>query len=135
MEILATVLAILKVLDMTFKVHDRVVQAEQRPVISDTLQKISVLLDIVANDLEAGIYPHGRCAELAEYLNNIDRLLEGKLRDTDVQRFKEYLRDAVQIEQLSGQMNSCDPTVKAYNINMLRSASGSYNALSVLIKV
>lgn len=136
MELLATIAALLNIIELGFKIHERVAPTKERiAALSETLQSISTLINEVADDLQIGIYPHGRCAQLEQYLHNLDRIFtEGKLRDSEQEKFRTLLTDAVRIEALLVQLNGLSETQKTFNLNMLRSISGSYAALSQIVK-
>lgn len=136
MELLAAIAALLNIVDLGFKVHERATSTKEgAAVLSETLQKIGVLVNEVADDLQAGIYPHGQCAQLEQYLLNLDRMLTSrKIRETEQEKLRTWLQDAVRIEALLGQLNGLSETQRTFNLNMLRSISGSYTALSQIVK-
>lgn len=136
MELLAGITALLSIVDLGFKIHERIADRKNPEFLSETLQKIGTLINEVADDLQTGIYPHGRCAQLEQYLRGVDAIFSaGKLRETEKERMQTALIDAVRIEALLGQLNSLTDEQKSFNLNMLRSISGSYIALSQLVKL
>lgn len=135
MELLATIAALLNIVDLGFKIHERIKSDKKHVDSAEIFDRIAALLNEVANDLERGIYPHGRCSELEVYLRSIDSLFDSvKLREHERQRFRSYLNDAVRIEALLGQLNNSSDVVRSFNLNMLRSISGSFAALAQLSK-
>lgn len=136
MELLAAITALLNIVELGFKIHERVISTKERiAALSETLQSIGALINEVADDLQAGIYPHGRCAQLEQYLHSVDRIFtESMLRDAEREKLQTALIDAVRIEALLGQLNSLSEMQKTFNLNMLRSISGSYAALSQIVK-
>lgn len=136
MELLAAIAALLNIVDLGFKIHERASHKDNAEVISETLQNIGVLVNEVADELEGGNYPHDRCAQMQQYLSSLERIfISGKLREVEQEKLRTSLIDAVRIEALLGQLNGLSETQRAFNLNMLRSISGSYLALAQLVKV
>ena len=94
--------------------------------LQDALYEIGVLLDDLAADLETGVYPHGKCAQMEMLAINLHNALAGDLPDEYLEVLKNNLNSAVEIEKMYAYRD--DPT----QIQKLRMAAGYFRAAAIL---
>ena len=135
MNILPGILCFLNIVDTIFKVKDKVFKPVDRDGISSLLKSIGELLSVVADELEAGRYPHSRCQEMWHYLDDLKAVLNPVLTDPQIVHLTEQIAASYRIEQLAGQLQSIGSSIRAENLLVLRAASGSFTALSNLVKI
>ena len=97
--------------------------------LQDALYKIADLLDAVSFDLENGVYPHGKCAEMDMLSVNLHDALTGDLPDEYLDILKNNLNSAVEIEKMYAYKD--DPN----QIQKLRIAAGYFRAASILATI
>ena len=66
--------------------------------VQKALLDIADLLDGVSFDLENGVYPHGKCAEMEMLSINLSDALTGDISDDYLEVLKNILNSAVEIE-------------------------------------
>jgi hypothetical protein len=86
--------------------------------LQDALYDIGVLLDDLAADLESGVYPHGKCAQM--------EMLALNLHDEYLEILKNNLNSAVEIEKMYAYKD--DPN----QLDKLRMAAGYFRAAAIL---
>jgi len=94
--------------------------------LQDALYDIGVLLDDLAADLESGIYPHGKCAQMEMLALNLHDALVGDLPDEYLEILKNNLNSAVEIEKMYAYKD--DPN----QIQKLKMAAGYFRASAIL---
>ena len=94
--------------------------------LQDALYKVADLLDDVSFDLENGVYPHGKCAQMDMLSLNLHDALAGDLPDEYLEILKNNLNSAVEIEKMYAYKD--DPN----QIQKLRMAAGYFRAAAIL---
>ncbi len=97
--------------------------------VQKALLDIADLLDGVSFDLENGVYPHGKCAEMEMLSINLSDALTGDISDDYLEVLKNNLNSAVEIEKLYAERQ--DPS----QIQKLRMAAGYFRAASILASI
>lgn len=97
--------------------------------VQKALLDIADLLDGVSFDLENGVYPHGKCAEMQMLSVNLSDALTGDISDDYLEVLKNNLNSAVEIEKLYAERQ--DPN----QIQKLRMAAGYFRAASILASI
>ena len=135
MEILAGILCFLQIVDIALSVKDRYKHIVNKEAISELLINIGQTLYSVADDLDNGQYPHGKCMQMWEYLNGFSEQVKGKIKDDQYQRLLELLNKSYQVEKLCGELTQLSVDQKKKNVLKLRMAAGSFVAVGEMIKV
>jgi hypothetical protein len=94
--------------------------------LQEALYKVADLLDDVSFDLENGVYPHGKCAQMDMLALNLHDALAGDLPDEYLEILKNNLNSAVEIEKMYAYKD--DPN----QIQKLRTAAGYFRAAAIL---
>lgn len=97
--------------------------------VQKALLDIADLLDGVSFDLENGVYPHGKCAQMDMLATNLHDALTGDISDDYLDVLKNNLNSAVEIEKLYAERQ--DPN----QIQKLRMAAGYFRAASILASI
>lgn len=135
MNILSGILCFLNIIDTVFKVKERLIKPVDKAAASGFLGHIGKLLGEVADELEAGRYPHGMCQEMWHYLDNLKAVLATVVDEVNLQYLVEQIAASYRVEQLTGELHSVDAVAKTENIRVLRSAAGSFTALANIIRL
>lgn len=136
MEILTAVLCFLQIANISFTMLERFKPNDKdKEILSSVLLHIGRLLDSVSDDLNKGIYPHGKCKEMEHYAQKLKELLQGKMTTTEIQELSQLLNDSMQVEKLLAELNNLSVPDKKENINLLKSASGSFLAWGSMCKL
>lgn len=136
MEILTAILCFLQVANMSFTVLDRFKTTDkEREVLSNVLLQIGILLNTVADDLEKAVYPHGKCREMEHYAQQLKLVLQGKMSGEEIAELSKMLNESLQVERLLAELNNLSEENKKGNLEMLRTAAGSFMAWSNLSKI
>lgn len=133
--ILDIVKSFLEIVDLSFKIKDKIIKPIDKEAVSFVLLQISNLLASVADDLEQNIYPHAKCGTMWSYMTSFQKKLEGKIDPDDVNYLSSLIKDCYQVERLLGELQRLDSINKESNLNKLREASGNFKAASELIKI
>lgn len=134
--LLPTVSSIAQIVDTLFSIKEKLKseKKEQRQNVSALLQELSVLIEDISRDLEAGIYPAGKCAKMEYYSLELYNVLIRKITQEKAQTVFEWLKQAVNVEQLLSQLSTIPAEDKDKNIQALLILSGKISAFADLIK-
>ncbi len=124
-----------EIVDISFKLKDRLSPDFDREGTSTLLLQISELLEHVTLELEARRYPFYKCGEMHFYMKAFQGKLEGKMTTEEVEYLSNLINECYQVERLLGELNNLTPIEKEMNLNKLKEASGQFRAASELIKV
>lgn len=116
-------------------IKERLTVESDNEVIGQFLLDVGTVLQEIATNLEQGLYPHDKCAIMAEYFNNLKSVLNGKVKDILLDKLQNLIEESYRVEKLLGELNQLDDSAKKYNINMLRTASGNFIGLGKLYKI
>jgi len=98
----------------------------QNQNVQEALFKIGDLLESVAHDLEDGVFPHGKCAQMELLSKNLAEALEDDLDEHYLEILKNNLNSAVEIEKLYAYKD--DPT----QIQKIKVTAGYFKAAAIL---
>ena len=96
-------------------------------------EKISGCLVATSTALRAGQVPHGECAKLLMYSEELPALLSGVVRDDVAEGLAELLRESHRVEGLSVQI-AADLSTSATHIAHLDEAAGRFQACADLLR-
>lgn len=136
MEILTGILAFLEIASLVFTLRDKLTMTkDEKTVLSEGLINIGHLIYSVAEDLNQGKYPAGKCHQMELYAANLENILKNKISEKDLQRLKEALNQSLNVEKLLGELNNQTPEIKNKNLEMLEIAGSSFIASGEMIKL
>lgn len=135
MNILPGILCFLNIIDVVFKIKERLIKPVDKAAASTFLGHIGATLNVVADELEAGRYPHGKCQEMWHYMDELKGVLASTLDEAHLVYLTERIAESYRVEQLAGQLFNTDPAAKVENISVLRSAAGSFTAVANIIRL
>lgn len=135
MEMLAGVLCFLNIVEVGFKIKERLRGSQEKEGASYFLNKIGELLNSVAIDLERNVYPHDKCTEMWSYLKGFESVLADKLPPEQLKELQGQINEAHRVEKLLGELQNVSNEGRQQNINLLKSTAGSFFAASTLVKL
>ena len=136
MEILTGILAFLQIANLVFTLRDKLKTTEdEKAALSEGLINIGHLIYSVAEDLNKGQYPGGKCHQMELYAANLESILKNKISEKDLERLREALNQSLNVEKLLGELNSQTPESKNKNIEILEIAGSSFIASGEIIKL
>jgi len=136
MEILSAILCFLQIANISLSLKDKFKTSDtDKEILSNSLLNMGNLLNSVADDLEQGIYPHGKCAEMEIYAHQLKSVLKDKMTVEEVDKLSGYMNESLQVERLLGQLNQLSKEQKQENLKLLRMAAGSFVAYSTVVKL
>jgi hypothetical protein len=121
-------LDIIKML-VTIAQHFKETNVDQRERISKLYSEMSELLVETAKDLNADVYPHGKCATMWTLSENLLDYLKDKVNDEELTMLHQMLRSCSQLEREFATRKDEE------TINQLFKAAGRLQALSILYSV
>lgn len=124
-----------EIVDIGFKLKDRLIPDLDKAGISYFLITISNLLSYVCEELENNRYPHSQCGEMYSYMKAFQSKLEGKISKEELTYLSTLIQECYQVERLLGQLNQLDNETRVLNLNKLKEVSGQFRAASELIKI
>lgn len=130
MEILATITALLSIVDQVLSFKSRLTDSERKSDLSCWLMDISVLMQGIAQDFKKEIYPHAKCGQLAYFLDNVRHVLEPSLEEAEVNYLADLIMQAHQVERLFGELNLAPTAQRDLNLAKLEEISGVFFAAS-----
>lgn len=133
--ILPGILCFLQVVDLVFKVKERFVSSRDLEKAALFLRLVGDLLDTVADEIDAGRYPHDKCQEMWHYMDELKTSLRGALNKKQLDFLAGKIEESYRVEQLCGQINGISASDKAENIKVMKAAAGSFIASSNLLKL
>lgn len=136
MEILAGVTAFLQIANLIFKIRDRLeISKEDKITLGDGLINIGNLIRSVAEDLNKGIYPAGKCQQMDLYAGELNNILKGQFSEKDALQLNDYLNQALHVERLLGELNNKSLEAKNKNIELLEISASSFIASGEIVKL
>lgn len=102
---------------------------DERDNIQEALFDVAELLDEVVYDLEAGNYPHGKCAQMDLLAKHLYNELDGKISKEYLHLLNTNLNSATALEKLYAEKD--DPET----IKELERAAGYFRAAGVLATI
>lgn len=133
--ILPGILCFLQIVDLMFKVKDKFTNTSDMEKAGVFLRMVGDLLNTVADEIDAGRYPHSKCQEMWHYMEELKTSLGRVLSESHTDFLVQKIQECYRVEQLCGQVNSIEPADKAENIKVLKAAAGSYIACSNLLSL
>lgn len=133
MEILTTIGSLLSVGESLFSLKDRFTSNKEN--IISWLKELADLVESVAHDLEAGIYPHSKCAQMEFYLLSLYDILKKHLEPQHSKKLFDLIQQAYQVEKLLGELNTLTSKEKEYNISVMLGAAGTFRGLADYLKL
>jgi hypothetical protein len=135
MEILTGVLCFLQIVDLLFKVKDKVTVKEDKESLHQYLKSVGLLLREVAEDFERNMYPHDKCMQMFTHMNYIKTELSGKISEEQLSNLSNLIEQSYRVEQLFGELQNLSEDQKNKNIVLIKTASGAFIATADLIKL
>lgn len=135
MSILSGILCFLEIADLVFKVKEKFTSKPDKEKYAVFLHLVGELLLDVSNHLEEGRYPHDKCQEMWHYLQELRSAMKSVLTDEQAGHLVAQITEAHRVEQLFGQMGVLNQQEKAEQLQAIRSAAGSFIAVSNLLRV
>lgn len=135
MSILSGILCFLEIADLAFKVKEKFTSKPDKEKYAVFLHLVGELLLDVSNHLEEGRYPHDKCQEMWHYLQELRSAMKSVLTDEQASHLVSQITEAHRVEQLFGQMGTLSMEEKGEQLQAIRSAAGSFIAVSNLLRV
>lgn len=136
MEILAGITAFLQIANLIFNIRDKLeIPKEDKVTLGDGLINIGNLIRSVAEDLNKGVYPAGKCQQMDLYAGELNNILKGQFSEKDAARLNDYLSQALHVERLLGELNNISLEAKDKNIELLEIAASSFIASGEIVKL
>lgn len=136
MEILAGITAFLQIANLIFSIREKLeITKEEKISLSEGLINIGNLIKSVAEDLNKGIYPAGKCHQMELYAGELKNILDKKISEKDMNRLQDDLQRALHVERLLGELNNISLESKEKNIELLEIAASSFIASGEIIKL
>lgn len=113
----------------------RTADRQRRGDMAQLFESISDCLVAVATEIRAGGVPHGRCAELAQYAQELPRRVEAELGQQKAQELGETLFSAYNVESVAmGLQEVADEQQKDPYLAKIEEAAGKFRALANLVR-
>lgn len=129
------ILCFLEIADLAFKVKEKFTSKPDKEKYAVFLHLVGELLLDVSNHLEEGSYPHDKCQEMWHYLQELRAVMKPILTDEQANHLVAQITEAHRVEQLFGQMGALNHQEKGEQLQAIRSAAGSFIAVSNLLRV
>jgi hypothetical protein len=108
------------------------VTRDRKDRLADLLANISKTLAQASSELKTGATPHGSCAKLLEYSEQLARALNGFVPQQKAEELGDTLRSSYAVESLAISLqNSPD---KPANLSALDEAAGKFEAAAELLR-
>lgn len=132
MELIATLISVssglLSLLHTAYTVH-RERNASQDEAVASLFTHIADTLDWTVKDFRAGHIPHGACAAMAQYAQEMPVVLTSLLPPNDVARYTEMLLNAHHVERLA-----ISHAAGHLDLTELEKVAGTFRAAAVLAR-
>lgn len=136
MEILAGITAFLQIANLIFNIRDKLeIPKEDKISLGDGLINIGNLIKSVAEDLNKGIYPAGKCHQMDLYAGELNNIIKNQLSEKDKERLADYLSQALHVERLMGELSNISLQAKDKNIELLEIAASSFITSGEIVKL
>lgn len=135
MELLSGILCFLTIVNTVYTIKDKIVNKDEQKDVAQFLHNVGFLLKEVSSDLENNIYPHDKCAIMFEYLQNIKQALKNKLTIEQLEKLQYNLEESYRVEKLFAELQMLSAQEKLHNINILKSAAGSFIGIAELLRL
>lgn len=136
MEILSGITALLQIANLIFSLRDKLeITKEEKLTLSEGLINVGNLINSVAQDLNKGIYPAGKCHQMELYAVELENILKDKMSDKDKQRLSDYLSQSLQVERLLSELNNISLEAKDKNIELMEIAASSFITSGEIVKL
>lgn len=129
------ILCFLEIADLAFKVKEKFTSKPDKEKYAVFLHLVGELLLDVSNHLAEGRYPHNKCQEMWHYLQELRAAMKPVMEDSQIKHLEEQITKSYRVEQLFGQMGALNQQEKAEQLQAIRSAAGSFIAVSNLLRV
>lgn len=135
MSILSGILCFLEIADLALKVKEKFTSKPDKEKYAIFLHLVGELLLDVSNHLEEGRYPHDKCQEMWHYLQELNGVMKVVLTAEQSDHLVAQITEAHRVEQLFGQMSTLSMEEKVEQLQAIRSAVGSFIAVSNLLRI
>lgn len=130
MELIATLISvsggIFSLLKTAYDVH-RARNAAQDAAIALLFTQIADTLDWTVKDFRAGLVPHGACAAMAQYAEELPHVLNSLLPQQEIHRYSKMLLNAHHVERLA-----ISHAAGHLDLTELEKVSGTFRAIATL---
>ena len=135
MDPMTLVTNILKVAKTLFGLSNELKQADlaRKKLISEMMENISETLANVSSEIRNGNTPHGRCAELIAYAQDLPGLISDDVGDIKAKEIGDTLHSSYDVEGMASSIDSAQD--KEPYLTVIEEASGKFRALANMIKI
>jgi hypothetical protein len=110
----------------------RKARAERKAAVATLFEKISDCLAAVSAEIRIGNVPHGKCAEIITYAEELPEVVRAEIGSEKADELGRALQEAHSVEGLANDLNAIED--KEYYLRDIEEAAGKFRALAHLTR-